>query len=281
MLRLSQICFGRGCGAAAVVYLAAVGLEATYDFLKRLFSFHNNNPDDWPTYDDQSALWSVRTFRTGGCGRPGVRPGIDPTKSDHNGPYMMSEYRSTDLGYHDNQPCENFMFANPQSIGDVQVQSVAVWLHPSVTDGYILVYTNPVCNATVLNNHTAQDFSSEESDLVDIYDGTGALFQGDHTNSIVESGVWTCISAPAAIWNAFSVVQIGRTDMTVPSDFYENGVIPGVATQPKFRYPGHSALVSNSTSWGVGTFAQVGPAPYNELAYDDYYSNGEIFRLSV
>ena len=154
-----------------------------------------------------------------------MRSGIDPLDSDSSGPYMMSEYKSVNFNYHDNKPCENFMFADPKNIDGVEVQSVAVWLHPSVQDGYIFLYTSPVCDASVDNNKTQNQFTSLDSNLVSIYNGQGALFEGDDTPSTVEPGVWACVSSKAATWNAFSVVSIGTTDMTIPSDYYQNGYV--------------------------------------------------------
>ena len=226
-------------------------------------------------YPNGDVLWSIRTFRTTDCGQTGVRPGINPSGSDSTGPYMMSEYKSTDFTYHDNKPCENFMFADPSKINGVQVQSTAVWLHPSVQNGYVFLYTNPVCDATVINNKTENQFTSDDSNLVAIYNGQGALFQGDSTPSTVESGVWACLNANAASWNAFSVVQVGTTDMTIPTDYYQNGHIPGSETQPKNRAPGKGANTYKNMPWAAYTWEQVGPAPYNSLADPNSYIIGE------
>lgn len=188
---------------------------------------------------------------------------------------MMSEYKSTNFNYHDQKPCENFMFMNPSDIDGVAVQSVAVWLHSSVQNGLIFLYTSPICDATVINNATENAFTSEDSNLVSIYNGQGALFQGDHTNSIVEGGVWACINADQATWNAFSVVQIGKTDMTVPDGYYQNGHIPGSETQPENRASGQQANTYKVTKWAAYVWEQVGPAPYNSLADPNTYIIGE------
>lgn len=122
-------------------------------------------------YPNRDGLWSIRTFRTPDCGKTGVRPGIDPNGSDSTGPYMMSEYKSTDFTYRDDKPCESFMFADPSKIKGVQVQSAAVWLHPFVQNGYVFLCTNPVCDATVINNKIEKKFISGDSNLVVIYNG--------------------------------------------------------------------------------------------------------------
>ena len=188
---------------------------------------------------------------------------------------MMSEYKSVNFNYHDNKPCENFMFADPKNIHGVEVQSVAVWLHPSVQDGYIFLYTSPVCDASVDHNKTQNQFTSLDSNLVSIYNGQGALFEGDNTPSTVEPGVWACMSAKAAPWNAFSVVSIGTTDMTIPTNYYQKEHIPGSEIQPKNRAAGQGANNYKNMPWAAYTWEQVRPAAYNALADPKTYANGE------
>ena len=221
---------------------------------------------------DGSVLWSIRTFQTTDCGQEGIRPGINPLDSGSNGPYMMSNYSSTNFNYHDNKPCENFMFMDPTKIGSTQVQSAAVWLASSVENAYIFLYSHPFCTTTVLNGATEHAFTSDDSNIVAIYNGQGALFQGDTTDSIVEGGVWACLTGP---WNAFSVVQVGTTDMTIPTDYYQNGAIPGGDTQPNNRAPGQGANKYKDDEWAAYTWEQVGPAPYNSLADPETYIIGE------
>ncbi|KAK4690970.1 hypothetical protein P7C71_g5934, partial [Lecanoromycetidae sp. Uapishka_2] len=234
-------------------------------FFKKLTSFNNEETTNWPTYPDGDVLWSVRTFRTTDCGDENgfSQTGSDPMGNTSNVPFMMSEYKSTNFKYHDNKPCENFMFMDPSKIGGIEVQSVAVWLSASVENAYTVIYTSNVCDATVINDATESEFSSEDSNLVYMYNGTGALYQGLTNDSIVGDGVWACVKSPGAVWNAFSVVQYGTTDMTVPGNYYVNGHIPGSETQPKNRAPGQHANTYKHDAWAAYTWEQVGPDPPN------------------
>ena len=173
----------------------------------------------------------------------------------------MSEYHSTDFHYHDHRPCENFMFKAPLSNDNVKVQSVAVWLDSSVTDGIIALYSSPVCDVTVIDNQTFSKFErSDVSNLVFLYNGTAAHWEGDEEDPTVEAGVWACINPGNMVWNAFSVVRIGETKMTIPDGYYQNGHIPASQVQPK-----NPAYNNTYGPWAAIDWRGVGPAPQNSL----------------
>ncbi len=172
---------------------------------------------------------------------------------------MMSEYRSKDFKYHDNKPCENFMFQAPENIDNVQVQSAAVWLASSAQQAYIMLYTNPVCNATVVDGKTASQTDSGFSDLVAVYDGTGLQYSSSSDSTPpTTSGTWVCLPGE---WNSFSVVQYDQTDMTVKKPFYQHGQIPPSETQPKNRAPGQGANNYKAKQWETGVITETWTQP--------------------
>lgn len=204
----------------------------------------------------------MRTFRNTECGQGGhLGTGQNPHAVGSDGPYMMSEYRSKDMNYHDNQPCENFMFQDPKDIDSVKVESAAVWLSSSVQNAYIFLYSNPVCNATVEDGKTAPQAEAGWADIAAVYDGTGLQYSSSSDSTPpTTSGTWVCLPGS---WNAFSVVQYGQTDMTVKKPFYVDGEIPPSATQPKNRAAGQGANNYKYAKWLTNDITKVGPAPLN------------------
>ena len=247
--------------------MAIIGIAALAQWIKHITAFHNDNQQDWATYQDNSVLWSVRTFRTMECGETGhLGTGQNPNGKDKDGPYMMSEYKSANMNYHDNQPCENFMFKNPKNIDGTEVRSAAVWLSSSVQNAYIFLYSNPVCNATVFDGKTASQWEAGWNDIAAVYDGQGLQYSSSSDSTpATATGTWVCLPGN---WNGFSVIEVGSTNMTLPDkNYYVNGRIPPPATQPKNRAPGQGANNYKYADWLTNDITQVGPAPINPVSW--------------